>query len=101
MKQVIIVIATLLVIAVVTTSASLLVYAAMTDTDNEQMILDEILPQYEWENYAYDIREITKVPADGKKYYTATFYTGDGKYEFLVVVEGDDVDEEMVYGDDR
>lgn len=88
-------IATLLMIAVVTI-ASLLVYAAVTYTDNEQMILDEILPQYEWEAYAYDIRELTKVPSNGKAYYIATFYTEQGKFEFLVEVDGDDVDEELI-----
>ena len=62
----------------------------------EQRILDEILPQYEWEAYAYEIRELTKAPSDGKAYYIATFYTDQGKFEFLCAVTKDDVDVELL-----
>lgn len=61
---------------------------------HEQMILDEILPQYEWENYAYKIEELTC--KEHRKLYVATFYTEQGKFEFLVEVDGDDVDEELI-----
>lgn len=59
----------------------------------EQMILDEIVPQYEWENYAYKIEELT---CKGRKLYVVTFYTDEGKFEFIVAVNGTDVDEELI-----
>lgn len=64
------------------------------DTD-EQRIVKEIYPQYEWEKYAYKIEELT-FPQGEHRYYVATFYTDQGKYEFLVEVDGDDVDEELI-----
>lgn len=63
---------------------------------HEQMILDEIIPQYEWTVYAYNIQKLAKVPADEKEYYAATFYTDEGKFEFIVAVNGTDVDEELI-----
>lgn len=94
MKNICISILFVIAVFAVAVSTSLLVYASVTDNDDdEQMILDEILPQYEWENYAYKIEELT---CKGRKLYVATFYTEQGKFEFLVEVDGDDVDEELI-----
>jgi len=61
---------------------------------DEYKIIKEILPQYEWENYAYKIEELTC--KEHRKLYVATFYTEQGKFEFLVEVDGDDVDAELI-----
>lgn len=94
MKKICIVI---LLVAVVAATLIVVAYAAKNERATpEQMILDEIVPQYEWTVYAYNIQKLAKVPADEKEYYAVTFYTDEGKFEFIVAVNGTDVDEELI-----
>ena len=95
MKKICMILALFLIVACVVAMLGVSKHAADTP---EKMILCEILPQYEWQAYAYDSRKLSKEPNDGRNYYIAVFYTDVGKFEFLCVINGDDVDEELVYG---